>query len=55
MSLIEAALKKMSKDEALTLKYQAKSNSILANIVDLKPDFRSIFRTVCIYNNSQNI
>ena len=37
----EAALKKMSKYEviALTLDYQAKFNSILANIADLKSNF----------------
>ena len=41
MSLTEVTLRKMSKDEviALTLDYQAKFNSTLANIVDLKSDF----------------
>ena len=40
MSLTEAALKKMSKNEviALTLEYQAKFNLTLANITDLKSD-----------------
>ena len=44
MSLTKAALKKMSKDEdiALTLEYQTKLNSTLANIADLKPDFRRL-------------
>ena len=54
MSLTEAALKKMSKDEviALTLEYQAKFNSTVASIADLKSDFRrleselSISRTI---------
>ena len=54
MSLTEAALKKMRKDEviALTLEYQAKFNLTLTNIADLKSDFRwlelelSIFRSV---------
>lgn len=43
MSLTEAAHKKMSKDEAiaLTLDFQAKFISTLANIADLKSDFRS--------------
>lgn len=40
MSLTEAALKKMSKNEviALTLEYQAKFNATLASIADLKSD-----------------
>ena len=40
MSLTEAALKKMSKDEvtALTLEYQEKFNSTVASIADLKSD-----------------
>ena len=44
MSLTEAALKKMSKDEviALTLEYQAKFNSTVASIADLKSDFRRL-------------
>ena len=39
--LNEAPLKKVSKDEVvvLTLDYQAKFNSTLANIIDLKSDF----------------
>ena len=41
MSLNEALLKKEGKDEVivLTLDYQAKFNSTLANIIDLKSDF----------------
>ena len=41
MSLSEALLKKEGKDEVivLTLDYQAKFNSTLANIIDLKSDF----------------
>ena len=41
MSLNEAPLKKVGKDEVivLTLDYQAKFNSTLANIIDLKSDF----------------
>ena len=44
MSLTEATLKKMSKDEviALTLEYQAKLNSTVASIADLKSDFRRL-------------
>ena len=44
MSLSEAALKKMSKDEviALTLEYQEKFNSTLASIAELKSDFRRL-------------
>ena len=44
MSLTEAALKKMSKDVviALTLEYQAKFNSTVASIADLKSDFRRL-------------
>ena len=44
MSLTEAALKKMSKDEviALTLEYQAKFNLTVASIADLKSDFRRL-------------
>ena len=44
MSLTEAALNKMSKDEviALTLEYQAKFNSTVASIADLKSDFRRL-------------
>ena len=39
--LNEAPFKKVSKDEVvvLTLDYQAKFNSTLANIIDLKSDF----------------
>ena len=44
MSLTEAALKKMSKDEiiVLTLEYQAKFNSTAASIADLKSDFKRL-------------
>ena len=44
MSLTEAALKKMSKDEviALFLKYQAKFNSTVASTAELKSDFRRL-------------
>ena len=50
MSLTEAALKKMSKDAviALTLEYQAKFNSTLASIADLKYDFRRLKSELCI-------
>ena len=50
MSLTEAALKKMSKDEvlALTLEYQAKFNSTVANIADLKSDFRRLESEISI-------
>ena len=44
MSLTETTLNKMSKDEviALTLEYQAKFNSTVATIADLKSDFRRL-------------
>ena len=44
MSLTEAALKKMSKDDviALTLEYQAKFSSTVASIADLKSDYRRL-------------
>ena len=44
MSITEAALKKMSKDEVitLTLEYQAKFNSTVASILDLRSDFRRL-------------
>ena len=44
MSLTEAALKEMSKDEviALILEYQAKFNSTVASIAELKSDFRRL-------------
>ena len=44
MSVNEAPLKKVSKDVviALTLHYRAKFNSTLANIIDLKSDFRRL-------------
>ena len=50
MSLTEAVLKKMSKDEviALTLKYQAKFNLTIASFADLKSDFRR-FEYNCLY------
>ena len=44
MSLTETTLKKLNKDEviALTLECQGKFSSILANIADLKSDFRRL-------------
>ena len=59
MSLTEATLKKMSKDEviALTLEYQAKFNSTVASMADLKSDFRrldsELFRTLVTVANGR--
>ena len=56
MSLTEAALKKMSKDEVieLTLECQAKFNSTIASIADLKSEFRRLESELSISRTTQS-